>query len=47
MKGGKALKAFGWLVQLWPAYQLGSIGNDVDKIRELLTSGGSAQAVRG
>ena len=42
MKGGKALKAFGWLVQLWPAYQLG-IGNDVDKIRELLTSGGSAQ----
>ena len=42
VKGGKALKAFGWLVQLWPAYQLG-IGNDVDKIRELLTSGGSAQ----
>ena len=37
----KSLNALGWLVSLWPVFQLG-IGNDVDKIRDLLSSGESS-----
>jgi hypothetical protein len=36
-----AIEALGWLVVLWPLFQVG-IGNDIDKIHELLTDGGSA-----
>lgn len=37
----KAVGALGWLVTLWPIFQLG-IGNDIDKINELLSNGQSA-----
>jgi hypothetical protein len=37
----KAVSALGWLVTLWPVFQLG-IGNDIDKINELLSNGQSA-----
>lgn len=37
----KAVKALGWMTVLWPVFQLG-IGNDVDKINELLSGGESA-----
>jgi hypothetical protein len=37
----KTIEALGWLAALWPLFQLG-IGNDIDKIHELLTGGGSA-----
>src|SRR6202043_2079856 len=37
----KSVHALGWLVSLWPLFQLG-IGNDIDKIHELLSGGQSA-----
>ncbi|MET7968744.1 hypothetical protein [Micromonospora sp. NPDC005305] len=42
VRQAKAANALGWLVALWPAYQLG-FGNVADKIRELITEGRSAQ----
>lgn len=41
VKHAKAAKALGWLVTLWPAFQLG-LGNVIDKIRELITDGQTA-----
>jgi hypothetical protein len=41
VRHAKAVNGLGWLVTLWPAVQLG-IGNDIDKIRELLSGGQTA-----
>lgn len=42
VKTAKAAGALGWLVTLWPVYQLG-FGNVIDKLHELLSDGQSAQ----
>ncbi|HEX8864315.1 MAG TPA: hypothetical protein VF821_01545, partial [Lentzea sp.] len=42
VRKAKAARSLGWLVKLWPAFQLG-FGNDIDKIRELITDGRTAQ----
>lgn len=41
VQSAKAASALGWLVSLWPAYQLG-FGNVADKLHELLSDGQSA-----
>src|SRR5205823_4254792 len=41
VRHAKSVHALGWLVSLWPVFQLG-IGNDIDKIHELLSGGQSA-----
>lgn len=41
VRSAKALNAIGWIVTLWPYIQAG-IGNDIDKIDELISGGQSA-----
>jgi len=41
VRHAKSVHALGWLVSLWPLFQLG-IGNDIDKIHERLSGGQSA-----